>query len=143
MLTSGIDFINFKKKKINSTVKKKLLKIIIEKNQVLTSLRKVYKNSYKNKSLNKYKKYKKLRVIGMGGSTLGTQSIFEFLKHKIKKEFQFIDNLQPIKKNKIQKKYLNLIISKSGNTVETIVNANILIKKKDENILLQKIKKTI
>ena len=30
----------------------------------------------------------------MGGSTLGTQTIYEFLNHKIKKKFLFIDNLQ-------------------------------------------------
>ena len=29
-----------------------------------------------------------------------------------------------------------MIISKSGNTLETIVNANILIKKKDKNIFI-------
>ena len=33
-------------------------------------------------------------------------------------------------------KFLNLIISKSGNTIETLVNANILIKKKDKNIFI-------
>ena len=136
MFTSGINFINFKKKKINSVIKKKLSKIIIENNHVVNSLGKNYKNSYKKKALKKYQKYKKIRVVGMGGSTLGTQSIFDFLKHKIKKEFQFIDNLQPIKKNKIQKKYLNLIVSKSGNTIETIVNSNILIKKSDKNIFI-------
>ena len=42
-------------------------------------------------------------------------------------------------KIKKQKKILiNLIISKSGNTTETIVNANILIKKKIKIFLLQK-----
>ena len=37
---------------------------------------------------------------------------------------------------KIKKKYTNLIVSKSGNTIETIVNANIFIKKKDRNIFI-------
>ena len=37
----------------------------------------------------------------MGGSSLGTQAIYEFLKFKIKKKFYFIDNLQnTIDKNK-------------------------------------------
>ena len=31
---------------------------------------------------------------------------------------------------------LNLIISKSGNTLETIANANVLIKKKEKNIII-------
>ena len=30
----------------------------------------------------------------MGGSTLGAQAIYDFLNHKIKKNFYFIDNLQ-------------------------------------------------
>ena len=30
----------------------------------------------------------------MGGSTLGTQAIYDFLKNKIKKNFFFIDNLK-------------------------------------------------
>ena len=59
---------------------------------------------------------------------MGTQAIYDFLKTKIKKNFEFIDNLQSKKKKK--KKNINLIISKSGNTIETIVNANILIKKR-------------
>ena len=49
MFTSGINFINFKKKKINSVIKKKLSKIIIENNHVVNSLGKNYKNSYKKK----------------------------------------------------------------------------------------------
>ena len=66
----------------------------------------------------------------MGGSSLGSHAIYDFLKDKIKKNFVFIDNLHS--DTKIDKKnfFTNLIISKSGNTVETIVNSNILIKKK-------------
>ena len=71
----------------------------------------------------------------MGGSSLGTQTIYDFLKHKIKKKFVFSDNLQ-VNLNKDKKKYTNLIVSKSGNTIETIVNANIFIKKKDRNIFI-------
>ena len=62
----------------------------------------------------------------MGGSSLGIQAIYDFMKPKIKKKFYFFDNLDS--KNKIIKtksKSLNLIISKSGNTLETIVNENI------------------
>jgi glucose-6-phosphate isomerase len=68
----------------------------------------------------------------MGGSTLGAQAIYDFLKKKIKKNFIFVDNLNAFKNNKAKKNLNNLIISKSGNTTETIVNANILIKKKIE-----------
>ena len=77
----------------------------------------------------------------MGGSTLGTQKIYDFLKDKIKKKFFFIDNLQNYKKKESKQKYLNLIVSKSGNTIETIVNSNILIKNKDKNIFITENKK--
>ena len=44
----------------------------------------------------------------MGGSTLGTEAIYNFLKKKIKKNFYFSDNLQPkIKSNTNKKNYLN------------------------------------
>ena len=65
----------------------------------------------------------------MGGSTLGTQAIYNFLNKKIKKKFHFIDNLQIKQSKNSSVNYNNLVISKSGNTIETIVNANILIKK--------------
>ena len=76
----------------------------------------------------------------MGGSILGTQSIYEFLKKRIKKNFLFIDNLKNYKK-KEKKRFTNLIVSKSGNTIETIVNLNILIKKKEKNIFITENKK--
>ena len=72
----------------------------------------------------------------MGGSSLGTQAIYDFLKYKIKKNLIFINNLNPKLKKENNKKILNLIVSKSGNTIETIVNSNILIKKKDKNIFI-------
>src|SRR6056300_931206 len=72
----------------------------------------------------------------MGGSTLGAKEIYDFLKKKIKKKFIFVDNLNAFKNDKAKKNLNNLIISKSGNTTETIVNANILIKKKDKNLII-------
>ena len=64
----------------------------------------------------------------MGGSTLGAEAIYQFLNHKIKKNFIFINNLNPKLKNSEKKiKATNIIISKSGNTLETIVNSNRLI----------------
>jgi len=135
MLTSGINFINFKNNKQSSLVKKNLISILKSKNEVLNSLSQNYKNSFTKKILQKYKKTLNYRIIGMGGSTLGTQTIYDFLSHKIKKKFIFIDNLQA-HPNKSKIKYDNLIVSKSGNTIETIVNANIHIKKKDKNIFI-------
>jgi glucose-6-phosphate isomerase len=135
MFTSGINLINFKQKKHSSLVKKNLVLILKSKNEVLNSLSQNYKNSFAKKILSKYKKVSNYRVIGMGGSTLGTQAIYDFLKYKIRNNFKFDDNLQP-HKIKEKKNFTNLIVSKSGNTIETIVNTNILIKKKDQNIFI-------
>ena len=135
MLTSGIVFKGFRIKKKTSKVKKKLLLTIKDKNDLILSFGNNYRNSFKKKSIAKYKKFKNIRVIGMGGSTLGSQTIYDFLKHKIEKNFLFVDNLQPTQK-KTTKQFLSLVISKSGNTTETIANANIFIKKKDKSIFI-------
>ena len=145
MLTTSISFKNFKIRSNKSIVKKKIISLIKNKNHVISSLSKNYKNSFDKKKLKKYKKDLNYRVIGMGGSTLGTQAIYDFLNDKIKKKFSFIDNLQVSqKKNKKNKKnfFTNLIVSKSGNTIETIINSNILIKKKDKNIFITENKKS-
>ena len=135
MLTKGINFVNFKIKKNSTLVKKNLISILKSKNEVLNSLSQNYKNNFTKKLLHKHKKKIDYRVIGMGGSSLGTQTIYDFLKHKIRKNFVFTDNLQTAQ-IKEKKKYTNLIVSKSGNTIETVVNANILIKKKERNIFI-------
>jgi len=138
MLTSTINFKNFKKKNklIEIQVKNKLNSLLNEKNFILESLKKSYKNSYSKKKLAKYNKIDNFKVIGMGGSTLGTQTIYDFFRNKIKKNFIFIDNLNQ-KKIKIRgNKNLNLVVSKSGNTIETIVNSNIYIKRGDKNIFI-------
>ena len=136
MISDNISFKNFKLKNKNQKLKQKLISILSEENEVINSLKKSYKNSYTKKLINKFKKSKNFRLIGMGGSVLGTKTIYEFLNYKIKKNFIFIDNLQ-VKQNKSQKKkFTNLIVSKSGNTLETIVNTNLYIKKKDKNIFL-------
>jgi len=136
MLTRNIDFKNFKIKKNTQKVKKKLKKILQENNEVIKSLRKTYKNSYNRKLVNKYNKGLNYRVIGMGGSTLGTQAIYNFLEKKIKKNFSFVDNLQSITKTNNKKKFTNLVISKSGNTIETIINTNLFLKKNNNNIFI-------
>ena len=136
MLTSRINFINFEQPKKNKKIKQLLNETLKNRNEVVQSLDKKYKNSYKINKLRKFKTSKNFKIIGMGGSTLGAQAIYDFLKPKIKKNFEFIDNLQPIRKKKDNKNYTNFIISKSGNTIETIANSNILIKEKDKNIFI-------
>jgi len=142
MLTRNIDFKNFKIKKNPQKVKKELKKLLKENNEVIKSLRKTYKNSYNRKLVNKYNKSLNYRVIGMGGSTLGTQTIYDFLRKKIKKNFSFVDNLQSTTKINNEKKITNLVISKSGNTIETIINTNLFLKKKHNNIFITENKKS-
>jgi len=137
MLTQRINFKNFQTKiKPKANLKKKLSLLIKENSEILKSLSKDYRNKFNKKKLIKYKKFSNFRVIGMGGSILGTQAIYDFLKDKINKNFSFINNLQPIKKKDKEKKFINLIVSKSGETIETIVNSNLLVKKKDKNIFI-------
>ncbi len=142
MITSNISFKVFKEKGKNLNLKKKLFFILRENNEVLKSLSKKYRDSFDSKKFKKYKKNFNFRVIGMGGSILGTKTIYEFLGEKIKKKFSFIDNLQPKKKINKKKNTINLIVSKSGNTTETIVNANLLINKNDDNIFITENKKS-
>ena len=127
MLTSNIKFKNYnisKIKKIKKFTNEKWFKEI----KLLDSLKLNYQYSYSKNQLKKIKKNKSFRLIGIGGSVLGAEAIYDFLKFKIKKKFIFINNLNPIIKKKEKKiKALNIIISKSGNTLETILNSNALV----------------
>ena len=137
MLTKNIRFKNFLIKTNIIKIKKYLYLVLGEKIGLFETLKKNYKYSYSKKLINKLKKSKNLRIIGMGGSILGAEAIYDFLYNKINKKISFVNNIdisQSCYKDK--KKYLNLIISKSGNTLETISNANTLIKKKDTNIFI-------
>ena len=136
MISQNISFKNFKIKNKNQKLKQKLTSILSEENEVINSLKKSYKNNYTKKLIKKFKNSKNFRLIGMGGSILGTNTIYEFLKYKIKKNFIFVDNLQAKENKSEKKKFTNLIVSKSGNTLETIVNTNLYLKKKDKNIFL-------
>ena len=136
MLTKGISLINFNIGKNSLKVKKNLNTLINSKSEVLKSLSKGYKSSFEKKFILNLRKLSNFRVIGMGGSTLGAQAIYDFLKKKIKKNFVFINNLQCQKQNNNKSIFTNLVISKSGNTLETIVNANVLLKNKEKNIFI-------
>jgi glucose-6-phosphate isomerase len=137
---------NFRKKKNKKKIRKdlnKFLKNIIDSdNQIIKSLSKDYKDNFQIKKLNKFKKSKTFRLIGMGGSTLGAQSIYSFLKKKIKKKFIFIDNLADDLIQSNEKNLTNIIISKSGNTIETIINSNVIINRKNQNIFITEDKKS-
>jgi len=96
--------------------------------------------------LKRFKKFKNIAIIGMGGSSLGTKAIFSFLEDKIKKNLFFLDNLNLTELQNFEKKLdikvtLFIIISKSGNTLETLVNANFLknkISKKNSIIISER-----
>jgi len=132
MISRNIKFKNFSNNSNNKNIKKIFNevknKLITQKNGIFLSLTKKYQYSYDRKIVNKYKKFNNFNLIGMGGSILGAKAINQFLKHKIKKNFSFVDNLNSnldIKK----KNCVNLIISKSGNTLETICNSNLFLNK--------------
>ena len=111
--------------------------------KIYNVLSKEYKFDFNLKDLKKFEKYNSIVIIGMGGSILGANAIYDFLKEKIKKNLFFLDNIDiqkiiNLKKNLNFKKTLFLIISKSGNTVETLSNAFFLkiLKKNNKNIII-------
>jgi len=85
-------------------------------------------------------------IIGIGGSSLGTKAIYDFLKHKINsnKTIHFLESTDPVRlSSKIKsinlKDSLFIIISKSGLTIETISifkYVNSLIEMNSENSLI-------
>ena len=137
MFTKSIIFKNVKINTNNIKVKNELKLLLKEDNAIIQSLKPTYKNNYNKKKISKLKNYSLIRIIGMGGSILGTESIYNFLKHKIKKSFIFINNLSSnINLQKNKKIFLNLIVSKSGNTLETISNVSILTNRNDKNVFI-------
>ncbi len=139
MLSRNIKFKNFLNKSKSFSVNRsfKILKndYLKKKLKLLLSLSHSYKYSYSKKIVYKYKNFQNFKVIGIGGSILGPKAIYQFLSHKIKKNFFFVDNLRTTLDLHKKKKIVNLIISKSGNTLETISNSNILINSK-KNIFI-------
>ena len=137
MLTKNIEFKNFKLSLNDIKIKKDLNAFLDTKSEVIKSLTPSYQYSYSKKKLNVYKKNSIIRIIGMGGSILGTEAIYSFLRNKVKKKIIFFNNLKSnLKKIKNEKKITNIIVSKSGNTLETISNVNVLIKKNRKNIFI-------
>ena len=131
MFSKNIIFKNFQlRKNIKNITKinKILKKELIVSSSLLNSFKVDYKYSYKKNIINKYKNYENINLIGMGGSILGTEAINDFLKFKIKKKIKFYNNLNNQIKLEPNKKSLNLIISKSGNTLETVSNLNLILK---------------
>ena len=94
---------------------------------LLNSYSNEYNLAFSQETIKKYKKFSNIIIVGIGGSILGTKCIYSFFKKKIKKNVFFFDNLDlnlflKFKKIKNLKDSCFVIISKSGNTLETIVN---------------------
>ena len=142
MITNGIYLKNFKLKKKSSKVANILKVILKKKDPIIQSLSKNFKNSFDTKILKKFYSSKNFRIIGMGGSILGTEDIYNFLRNKVKKNFLFINDLDVSIMNNKKEKYSNLIVSKSGETIETIVNLNILTNKSDKNLFITENRKS-
>ncbi len=133
-------------KKLSKEFKKIIFNInhdIENTKKTLNVLNEKFKFNFKIKDLKKFKKFKTIAVIGMGGSILGAEAIHGFLKMKIKKKIYFFDNLNSnkitdFKKKRDLKKVLFLIISKSGSTIETLSNTFALdiLKKNSKNIII-------
>ena len=137
MLSKNIVFKNFLNTGNNKKIKKDLKNLLKNQPLFFKTLKPKYKYSYSKKILNKYQNFSNIRIIGMGGSILGAEAIYNFLKKKIKKKMTFINNLNSNADYFHDKNInLNLIISKSGNTLETITNANVLVKSKEQNIII-------
>ena len=123
-------------------LEKEIFSDINNSDQTLNILSKKYKFSFRINDIKKYKKYKNIVVIGMGGSILGAEAIYGFLEKKIKKKFYFFDDLNSKKNLNFKKKIksnktLFIIISKSGETTETLSNLISLgiLKKNSKNII--------
>ena len=140
-------FLNYKLiKKISKNYKKIFNEILFEKNnpnKIFNLFSENFRFNFDLNEIQKFKKFKKIAIIGMGGSILGSEAINNFLEKKIKKKVYFFDNLEQekisnFKKNNNLKNILFIIISKSGNTIETLSNVLYLniIKKNSKNIIL-------
>ena len=123
---------NFKKRK-NQKIKKLFSEILQKKNsnyRVIDTFSNNYQYSYNKKKITKFKKYKTISIFGLGGSSLCIKAIYNFLRFKIKKKVYFYDNLNVAVPKIDRKKNLDIVISKSGSTLETIINQNIFSKSK-------------
>ena len=138
------------KKKIKDfkNIYQNLIKDFKNKKKTLNVINDEYSFNFKIDELKKFKKYKTIVIIGMGGSILGIESIYNFLEKNIKKKVYFFDDIDENKLLKFKKennlfKVLFIIISKSGNTLETITNIFSLkiLKKNLKNIILVSEKK--
>ncbi|MSP06830.1 MAG: hypothetical protein EXR13_04630 [Candidatus Fonsibacter sp.] len=97
------------------------------------------KSLFLKKVVLKKKLHKNILIVGMGGSVLGSKMLSSFFG--LDKNYYFLDNLNNFTVDDFIKKDLSkfsiFIISKSGKTLETLTNCNIILnnlKKRKKNI---------
>ena len=134
MFSKKIKITCFDTKKNNNKKIKRLFSEILQKKdpncKVIDTFSNKYQYSYNKNKIAKFKKYKTISVFGLGGSSLCIKAIYDFLRYRIKKKVYFYDNLGNVVPKIVKNKNLDIIISKSGSTLETIVNQNIFSKSK-------------
>ncbi len=135
---------------LTNRLSKKFTKIFIDINsdvkndkKTLNVLDNKFQFNFKITDLNKFNKFRTIAIIGMGGSILGAEAIYNFLKIKIKKRVYFFNDLdenkiKDFKRKEKNSKVLFIIISKSGNTIETLSNTFLLkaVKRNAKNVIV-------
>ena len=141
------EYLNFSLNKKLNTVYSRIFKNVVKNLDISLDTFHILSNKFKfnfeKKDIDQFKRFKNVVIIGMGGSILGSEAIYLFLKKKIKKNFLFLDNIDLDKLKKFSNKArsdktLFIVISKSGNTIETLSNfiALRIIKKNSKNIVI-------
>ena len=130
MFSKKIKITCFDLKKKSGKKIKRLFSDLLQKKKdpnykLIDTFSKDYQYSFKKKKISKFRKYKTISIFGLGGSSLCIRAIYDFLRFKIRKKVYFYDNLDVIVPKIVKNKNLDIIISKSGSTLETIVNQNI------------------
>jgi len=105
------EHLNKQKKKFFTKIFKKSLddinfRLTHESEDTLQVLSKNFKFNFNQQDLKKFKKFKSIVIIGMGGSILGAEAIYQFLNKKIKKNVYFINDIDDKKILNIKKKLL-------------------------------------
>ena len=118
------EIIEQKNKKSFTKIFEKLIRKInqdLDKpDNTINVISKKFKFNLNFEELKKFKKYKSIALIGMGGSILGSEAIHDFLKKKIKKKVYFFNNLNEDriinfkKKKKNYQKYFLLLYQNLG-----------------------------
>ena len=99
---------------------------IVEEKKTIGYYNLIFQDTKAIKEFSKTIKQKDIVIIGIGGSSLGTYAIHEFLRNKENdKKLHFLESTDPVDLQRRVKKInlkdsLFIIISKSGTTIEVV-----------------------